>query len=121
MKVLHISMECYPAAKYGGLGDVVGALPIYLNRQGLAPRSLCQNSGQTPQPTAVPEVFSQHIKLGNEYVWFSIEEVTSANLGFPLYVANIPGNLTALASMAILVAVGMEMKWSATFVSNKPC
>ena len=28
-KVLHISTECYPAAKSGGLGDVVGALPIY--------------------------------------------------------------------------------------------
>lgn len=29
MKVIHISAECYPAAKVGGLADVVGALPKY--------------------------------------------------------------------------------------------
>ena len=34
MKILHISAECYPAAKAGGLGDVVGALPKYLNNAG---------------------------------------------------------------------------------------
>ena len=34
MKVLHISSECFPAAKTGGLGDVVGALPKYLCKAG---------------------------------------------------------------------------------------
>ena len=29
MDIIHISAECYPAAKAGGLGDVVGALPKY--------------------------------------------------------------------------------------------
>ena len=35
MKILHISAECYPAAKAGGLGDVAGALPKYLNDAGM--------------------------------------------------------------------------------------
>ena len=35
MHVLHVSAECYPAAKTGGLGDVVGALPKYLNQAGM--------------------------------------------------------------------------------------
>ena len=35
MKVLHIAAECFPAAKAGGLGDVVGALPKYLNKTGI--------------------------------------------------------------------------------------
>ena len=35
MTILHISAECYPAAKAGGLGDVVGALPKYLNNAGV--------------------------------------------------------------------------------------
>jgi starch synthase len=26
MKIFHLSMECYPVAKVGGLADVVGAL-----------------------------------------------------------------------------------------------
>ncbi len=34
MKVIHVSAECYPAAKVGGLADVVGALPKYQTNLG---------------------------------------------------------------------------------------
>ncbi|RLD17806.1 MAG: glycogen synthase, partial [Bacteroidetes bacterium] len=34
MKILHISYECYPFAKVGGMADVVGALPKYQNELG---------------------------------------------------------------------------------------
>ena len=34
MIVLHVSAECYPMAKAGGLGDVVGALPKYQKKMG---------------------------------------------------------------------------------------
>ena len=34
MEILHVSAECYPMAKAGGLGDVVGALPKYQNSLG---------------------------------------------------------------------------------------
>ena len=34
MHIIHIAAECYPIAKVGGLGDVVGALPKYLNTIG---------------------------------------------------------------------------------------
>lgn len=34
MKIYHLSAECYPIAKVGGLADVVGALPKYQNRLG---------------------------------------------------------------------------------------
>lgn len=92
MKVLHIAMECYPAAKSGGLGDVVGALPIYCNRADY-PTSVLIPKFATKwlNQRQYREVFSQWIRLGNESVWFAIEEVVDANLGFPLYVANIPG------------------------------
>ncbi len=34
MEIIHVSAECYPMAKTGGLADVVGALPKYQNRLG---------------------------------------------------------------------------------------
>lgn len=34
MEIVHVSAECYPVAKAGGLGDVAGALPKYQNRLG---------------------------------------------------------------------------------------
>jgi len=34
MNILHVSAECYPVAKAGGLGDVVGSLPRYMQRAG---------------------------------------------------------------------------------------
>jgi starch synthase len=92
MKVLHISMECYPAAKSGGLGDVVGALPIYLNRAGVSTSVIIpKHHTKWMARHWFREVFSGNIRLGNENVWFSIEEVMAEGLGFPLYVANIPG------------------------------
>lgn len=38
LRVLHIASECSPFAKSGGLGDVVGALPIAQRRQGVDAR-----------------------------------------------------------------------------------
>lgn len=35
MTITHLSAECYPIAKVGGLADVVGALPKYLNELGV--------------------------------------------------------------------------------------
>ncbi|MFZ4449155.1 glycogen/starch synthase, partial [Klebsiella pneumoniae] len=34
MEIIHVSAECYPVAKAGGLGDVVGALPKYQVKAG---------------------------------------------------------------------------------------
>jgi len=35
MKVIHLSVECFPVAKVGGLADVVGALPKYQQMLGV--------------------------------------------------------------------------------------
>ena len=92
MKVLHVSAECYPAAKAGGLGDVVGALPKYLSAAGV------------PTGVIIPKYrlkwFNEHqfhtvykgaVRLHNYYVPFTIEQESANSLGFPFFVADIPG------------------------------
>ncbi|MEL7123561.1 MAG: glycogen/starch synthase, partial [Bacteroidota bacterium] len=92
MKILQISPECYPAAKAGGLGDVVGALPKYLNKIGqntavIIPKY--QTKWLLNQ--SYSEVYRGAIRLFRGMVPFSIEYVNNNDLGYSLYVANIPG------------------------------
>jgi starch synthase len=92
MKVLHIAAECYPAAKTGGLGDVVGALPKYLNQEGVpAGVIIPKYSLRWINDTEWTEIFRGAIRLNNRYVPFTIEQDRHYRLGYPLFVANIPG------------------------------
>ena len=92
MKILHVSAECYPAAKVGGLGDVVGALPIYLQNENLATSVIIPKYQQKwiIEQKCTP-VFSSMVRVHDVYVPFSIEKVENDNLGFTLYVSSIPG------------------------------
>ena len=91
MKVLHISTECYPAAKVGGLGDVVGALPGYLSKDGWSAgvilpkyqRKWFLDNDFTP-------VYQGIISLHNQYLPFTVEKEINGVLGFPLFVVDIP-------------------------------
>lgn len=92
MQVLHISAECYPAAKAGGLGDVVGALPKYLNQAGVETAvALPKYHTKWMMKQQFKTVYEGMIRLHHQYIPFAIEEVVNDNLGFTLYVANIPG------------------------------
>lgn len=92
IEILHIAAECYPAAKVGGLGDVVGALPKYLNAAG-------SNTGvvipkyrtKWLESHCYEEVFRGTVRLHARLVPFAIERVVGEDLGFGLYVADIPG------------------------------
>lgn len=92
MEILHISAECYPAAKAGGLGDVVGALPKYLNKIGTKAGVIIPKYGTKwiNQQTFIP-VFKGAIRIHKEHIPFTIEKEKTDQLGFPLFVANIPG------------------------------
>lgn len=92
MKVLHISAECYPAAKSGGLGDVVGALPKYLNQAGVSTGVIIPKySLRWINEHQFTPVFRGAIRMHNYYIPFTIEKEQQDTLGFPLFVANIPG------------------------------
>ncbi|MFM2284951.1 MAG: hypothetical protein RLZZ543_448 [Bacteroidota bacterium] len=92
MQVLHISAECYPAAKAGGLGDVVGALPKYLNQAGHQAAVIIPQYRQKwiiDQPFET--VFSTLIRLGEMQVPAHVRLHCGNPIGFPLYVVDIPG------------------------------
>ena len=91
MQVLHISSECYPAAKAGGLGDVAGALPKYLNKINIPsgvviPKYKNKWIGNNAWKT----VFQGTINFDKTLLPFTVQELT-AGLAFPLYTVDIPG------------------------------
>ena len=92
MKVIHVTAECYPAAKAGGLGDVAGALPKYLNQMGCETAVVIPKHGtkwigeQSYRP-----VIQGSVRVGSHFVHYGIEACENTGLGFPLFVVNVPG------------------------------
>ena len=92
MRIVHLSAECYPAAKAGGLADVVGSLPKYLNQLGhecivVIPRYDNQWIGAQDYETVHEGAFS----MASDQVKYSVHKMTDDKLGFPFYVIDIPG------------------------------
>jgi starch synthase len=92
MDILHISTECYPAAKAGGLGDVVGALPKYLNPMGISTGVVIPKY-QTKwiQARRFRELYRGTVAIHNSLVPFRVELYEGGDLDFPLHVVDIPG------------------------------
>lgn len=94
MKIYHLSAECYPVAKVGGLGDVVGALPKYQNLAGLqAAVVLPFYDRKFTQENEFETVFAAATLLGNKRYFFEILKEKTDKLGFELYLVKIPGLL----------------------------
>jgi starch synthase len=92
VNILHIAAECYPAAKAGGLGDVVGALPKYLNQAGHKAAVLIPGYRQKwiiNQP--FEHIWSGLVRLGDIKIPVHIRRHTGDSLGFELLIADIPG------------------------------
>jgi starch synthase len=93
MKNIHfVSMECYPCAKVGGLADVVGSLPKYLNQLNVEVSVFIPKySMKWFQGKKFAYKHVSNFYLHQERIDYGIAEVTDANLGFKLYVIDIPG------------------------------
>jgi len=94
MEILHISAECYPVAKAGGLGDVVGALPKYQNRLGhvakvvmpmYRTKFLYENEWEL--------VHEGGTYLGSNWFRYAVIKEKTNTLGFDLYLIDINGLL----------------------------
>ena len=94
MRVFHLSAECYPVAKVGGLADVVGALPKYQNQLGLQTAVVMPfYDRKFTQENEFDVVFQASSLLGKERFYFEILREKTDKLGFELYLVKIPGLL----------------------------
>jgi starch synthase len=94
MEIIHLSFECYPVAKAGGLGDVVGALPKYQNKLGhhakvvmpmIRTKFLYQHDWVVD--------FKGHTNLADWWFDYTVIKEKDNSLGFDLYVIDIYGLL----------------------------
>lgn len=92
MKVFHLSAECYPVAKVGGLADVVGALPKYQVKAGIqAAVAMPFYNRKFVQQNEFDIVFYGVTALGEKEYDFEIWKEKKNVLGFELYLVKIPG------------------------------
>jgi starch synthase len=94
MEIIHVSAECFPVAKAGGLGDVVGALPKYQVELGhtakvvmpmYRTKFLYQNEWEL--------VHEGSQNSGSHYFNYAVIKEKTGKLGFDLYLVDINGLL----------------------------
>ena len=90
--VLHVSSECYPAAKAGGMGDVVGALPAYLPEHDIL-ASVVTPKYKTKwfSDKKFSTIYEGTFLLGDLQQSFSVQKLASRGLDFPFYCLDLPG------------------------------
>src|ERR1700761_700214 len=92
MRIFHLSAECYPVAKVGGLADVVGALPKYQNLAGMqAAVVMPYYHRKFVKENEFDVVFNASTLLGTRRLYFEILKESTDKLGFELYLVRIPG------------------------------
>lgn len=94
MEIVHVSAECYPFAKAGGLGDVVGALPKYLQLAGNFAKVVCPMYRTKYLFQKKWEVVHKgNTNMGPWFFDYTIIKESSNELGFDLYLVDINGLL----------------------------
>lgn len=94
MEIIHVSAECYPVAKAGGLGDVVGALPKYQNKAGhIAKVVMPMYRTKFLYENEWTVDFKGTANLGNWFFDYTIIKESSNKLGFDLFLIDINGLL----------------------------
>lgn len=92
--IIHLSAECYPVAKVGGLGDVVGALPKYLQQAGLRTWVVMPWYDKPFVQTHDFEVvYTGSFHQGSRPLEMTVLKEQNDVLGFGLYLIKIPGLL----------------------------
>ncbi|MFI0429668.1 glycogen synthase [Mariniflexile sp. HMF6888] len=91
MTIIHISAECYPVAKVGGLADVVGALPKYQNSSNVSSQVIMPfYDNMFTKENVFTTIYSNEINLGNTLVNFNVKTLKEKSLGFDVFFIDIP-------------------------------
>lgn len=94
MEIIHLSAECYPVAKAGGLGDVVGALPKYQTAAGhIAKVVMPMYRTKFLYNNAFTVDFKGHANMGDFNFEYTVIKENKNLLGFDLYLIDIYGLL----------------------------
>lgn len=94
MEIIHVSAECYPVAKAGGLGDVVGALPKYQCKSGdIAKVIMPMYRTKFLYENDWTVDFKGSANLGNWNFDFTVIKEPTNKLGFDLFLIDINGLL----------------------------
>ena len=93
MRIIHISAECYPIAKVGGLADVVGALPKYQSKEGNDVDVIMPfYDNPFTKKNYFKSVFKSTIDFGENLINVDVLKLNGdSNLGYNLYVVKIQG------------------------------
>lgn len=92
MEIIHFSAECYPVAKVGGLGDVVGALPKYQTKLGHFAKVVmpCYQT-RFLQENEFEVVYDGWVRLTSTNYQARIFREKTNKLGFDLFLVHISG------------------------------
>ena len=94
MEILHVSAECYPMAKAGGLADVVGALPKYQQQLGhFAKVVMPMHRTKFLYNNEWEVVHKGYFSMSSYNFDFTIIKEKTNKLGFDLYCVDIQGML----------------------------
>lgn len=91
MNVIHVSAECYPIAKIGGLADVVGSLPKYQKKAGIVSTVIMPfydnkfTAGHKFEPICESE-----LSLGNSTYEYKVLRLVKDDLGFEVLFVDVP-------------------------------
>lgn len=96
MKITHISAECYPIAKVGGLADVVGSLPKYQQTKDTEAQVVMPfyDNGFTRSNT-FKSIYESELMLGSQSYNFNIKKLKINTLGLEIFFVDVPELLFA--------------------------
>lgn len=91
MRITHISAECYPIAKVGGLADVVGSLPKYQNNTKITSQVIMPfYNNKFTQSHQFNSLFESHLNLGDTVYNYRVLELKDNSLDFAVFFIDVP-------------------------------